>query len=62
MLHGARDRVYGDAYNRHPAFYAFSRTLEAYKETQNKNSVLILTTDSDYYRYLKDAAGPAPAR
>jgi len=22
----------------------------------------ILTTDSDYYRYLKDAAGPGPAR
>jgi len=57
-------RVYGDAHNRSPEFYAFSRTLEAYKEGQNKNSVLILTTDSDYYRYLKDAAGrpPGPAR
>ena len=52
-------RVYGTAYNRDPEFYAFSRTLEAYKEGQNKNSVLILTTDSDYYRYLKKAAGPA---
>ena len=57
-------RIYGDAYERDPEFYAFSRTLEAYKEEQNKNSVLILTTDSDYYRYLKDAAGrkPGPAR
>ena len=54
-------RVYGSAYNRDPEFYAFSRTLEAYKEGQNKNSVLILTTDSDYYRYLKGAAGRAPA-
>ncbi len=53
-------RVYGDAYKRNPEFYAFSRTLEAYKEGQNKNSVLILTTDSDYYRYLKDSAGPKP--
>ena len=49
-------RVYGSAYGRDPEFYAFSRTLEAYKEGQNKNSVMILTTDSDYYRYLKDAA------
>jgi modulator of FtsH protease HflC len=49
-------RIYGDAYNRDPEFYAFARTLEAYKEGQNKNSVLILTTDSDYYRYLKEAA------
>ena len=47
-------KVYGDAYNRDPEFYAFSRTLEAYKESQNKNSVMILTTDGDYYRYLKD--------
>ncbi|HLC21135.1 MAG TPA: hypothetical protein VJM10_03385, partial [Candidatus Methylomirabilis sp.] len=55
-------KIYGTAYNRDPEFYAFSRTLEAYKEKegQNKNSVLILTTDSDYYRYLKDAAGRIP--
>ncbi len=48
-------QIYGTAYNKDPEFYAFSRTLEAYKEGQNKNSVLILTTDSDYYRYLKEA-------
>ena len=48
-------RVYGAAYNGDPEFYAFSRTLEAYKEAQNKNSVVILSTDSDYYRYLKQA-------
>ena len=52
-------RIYGAAYGRDPEFYAFSNTLEAYKEGQNKNSTLILTTDSDYYRYLKKAAGPA---
>jgi membrane protease subunit HflC len=46
-------RIYGDAYNADPEFYAFSRTLEAYKEDQNPNAVMILTTDSDYYRYLK---------
>ncbi|QJC57928.1 Modulator of FtsH protease HflC [Polaromonas vacuolata] len=48
-------RIYGEAYNADPEFYAFSRTLEAYKEGQNENSVMILTTDSDYYRYLKKA-------
>ena len=37
-------------------FFAFSRTVEAYKDGVNKNSVLILTTDSDYYRELKEAA------
>jgi len=55
-------RVYGAAYNGDPEFYAFSRTLEAYKEAQNRNSVVILTTDSDYYRYLKQSGGTAAAR
>ena len=53
--------VYGEAYGADPEFYAFSRTLEAYKEGQNSNSVMILTTDSDYYRYLKEA-GTHPGR
>jgi len=52
-------RIYGGAYGKDPEFYAFSRTLEALKEGDNKNSVLVLTTDSDYYRYLKKAQ---PAR
>jgi membrane protease subunit HflC len=49
-------RIYGEVYSRDPEFYAFSRTLELYGEGAHKNSVLILTTDSDYYRYLKHAA------
>jgi modulator of FtsH protease HflC len=31
------------------------RTLESYKEKTNKNSVMILTTDSDFYQYIKKA-------
>jgi len=54
-------KIYGNAFNKDPEFYTFSRTLEAYKEGQNKNSVLILTTDSDFYRYLKEAV-PADKR
>jgi membrane protease subunit HflC len=49
-------RVYGEAFEQDPEFFAFSRTLEAYRESQNPESVMILTTDSDYYRYLKDVA------
>ncbi|ODV12986.1 MAG: HflC protein [Rubrivivax sp. SCN 70-15] len=53
-------RVYGAAYSADPEFYAFARTLETYKEGKHANSVVILTTDGDYYRYLK-RSGPAPA-
>ena len=49
-------RIYGKAYNQDPEFYAFLRTLESYRENPNKNSVLILTTDSDFYQYIKQAA------
>jgi membrane protease subunit HflC len=48
-------RIYGEAFNRDPEFYAFSRTVEAYKDGVNRNSVLILTTNSDFYKYLKEA-------
>jgi len=48
-------RIYGKAYNKNPEFYAFLRTLESYKEETNLNSVLILTTDSDFYQYIKNA-------
>ena len=47
--------IYGEVYSRDAEFYAFSRTLELYGEGANQNAVLILTTDSDYYRYLKHA-------
>jgi membrane protease subunit HflC len=46
-------KIYGAAYGKDPEFYAFSRTLESLKDSDNKNSVLVLTTESDYYKYLK---------
>lgn len=53
-------KIYGDAYGRDKDFYAFSRTLENLKAGKNANSVLVLTTDSDYYRYLKEANPSSP--
>jgi membrane protease subunit HflC len=46
-------RIYADAYNKDPQFYSFLKTLETYRKTIDENSTIILTTDSDYYRYLK---------
>jgi membrane protease subunit HflC len=58
----AATRIYGEVFSRDPAFYAFLRTLEVYGEKANKNSVLILTTDSDFYRYVKQASPDSEAR
>ncbi len=51
-------KIYGGAYGRDPEFYSFSRTLESLKENNSKNSVLVLTTESDYYKYLRRATPP----
>ncbi|MFO7752665.1 MAG: protease modulator HflC, partial [Desulfobacteraceae bacterium] len=53
--------IYGRAYNKDPEFYAFLRTIESYKEKTNMNSVMILTTGSDFYQYVKHAS-PGQAR
>ena len=45
--------IYGEAYSRDPEFYSFLKTLDTYKNTIDDKSIMILTTDSDYYKYLK---------
>jgi len=47
-------RIYGEAYSKDPEFYAFMATLEKYPEAI-KDGRLILTTESDFLRYLKKA-------
>jgi len=44
--------IYAQAYNSDPDFYAFLKTLESYRKTLDDKSTVILTTDSDYYKYL----------
>jgi membrane protease subunit HflC len=46
-------RIYADAYNRDPALYAFLKTLETYRTTLDENTTVILTTDGEYFEYLK---------
>jgi membrane protease subunit HflC len=46
-------QIYAEAYNKDPEFYRFIKTLETYPDTFDKDSWLILTTDGDFFRYLK---------
>ena len=45
--------VYAASYNKDPEFYAFMKTLETYKDSIGPNTTVILTTDGDYFKYLK---------
>jgi len=45
--------IYARAYNRDKEFYAFIRTLESYKKAIQDNGRLVISTDSEFYRYLE---------
>lgn len=45
--------IYAAAYSKDRDFYAFVRTLESYRKAVGSNGKLVLTTDSDFYRYLQ---------
>jgi membrane protease subunit HflC len=46
--------IYAGAYSKDEEFFAFTRSLNSYRETfSSKNDVLLLDPDSDYFKYLK---------
>lgn len=47
-------RIYADAYGRDPEFYSFTKSLEVYGTALNKESTLVLSTGSEFLKYLKD--------
>jgi membrane protease subunit HflC len=56
--------IYSNAYNQSPesvAFYEFTRTMQSYRLIIAANTTLILSTDSDLFKFLKemDSTGDA---
>lgn len=49
---GKAAKIYADAYSRDPDFYSFLKTLDTYKNTIDKDTVIIMTTEGDYFKYL----------
>ncbi len=45
--------IYAKAYGIDPEFYSFSRTLEVYKQALDKTNTLVISTNSDFMKYLK---------
>jgi len=46
-------RIYAQAYNQDPEFYAFSKSMDAYRLTMGENTRLVISPDSPFYKYLK---------
>jgi len=47
-------KIYADAYNKSPEFYAFLRSMDAYRTSFNsKQDVLVVEPNSDFFKYMK---------
>jgi modulator of FtsH protease HflC len=45
--------IYADAYNLDPEFYQFMRTLETYRTIMDDKTWLLMSTESEFLKYLK---------
>ena len=55
--------TYAKAYTAHPDFYAFYRSLQAYERSLGKEGdVLVLSPDSEFFKYMKDPGRAATHR
>ncbi len=54
----AATEIYANAFNADPSFYAFYRSLSAYRTSLGDgNNIMVLEPDSDFFRYFREAAG-----
>jgi membrane protease subunit HflC len=51
-------KIFADAYGRDPELYQLVRTLEAYRSSINDGTTLILSPNSEFFRYLKQLDRP----
>lgn len=57
--------IYSEAYNKSPVaadFYQFMKTLETYKAILARDTTVVLTTESDLFKYLKRTDGGVPTK
>ena len=55
---GKSAEIYANAYTQDAEFYAFYRSLNAYKKSfSDRSDIMVLQPDSDFFRYLKSQSG-----
>jgi membrane protease subunit HflC len=55
---GKASAIYGAAYGQNPEFYAFYRSMDAYRQSfAGKNDVMVLQPNSEFFRYMKSPRG-----
>ncbi|MBX4866912.1 protease modulator HflC [Rhizobium bangladeshense] len=57
-----RNRIFAEAFSRNPDFFEFYRSMAAYSAAlSSQDTTLVLSPDSEFFRYFNTAAGAAPA-
>lgn len=52
--------TYAQAFNQNPEFFAFYRSLEAYRNSfQSKSDIIVLEPNSDFFKYMKSVGSAA---
>jgi membrane protease subunit HflC len=54
---GERNRIFAEAFNRDPDFFAFYRTMQAYEAGLRGDTRMLLKPDSDFFRFFVDPSG-----
>lgn len=54
-------KIYADAYNQDKSFFAFYRSLQAYRDAfNNKNTSFVLSPDNNFFRFFNGPLGTVP--
>ena len=48
-------KLYAEAYSQDSKFFYFLKTMEAYKKTLSDKDTLVLSPDTEFFRYLKES-------
>ncbi len=50
-------KIYADAFGQDPEFFAFYRSMQAYRESLGSDTTMVLSPDSDFFRFFGNLKG-----
>jgi modulator of FtsH protease HflC len=57
---GLKTRLLNDAFGKDPEFFGFYRSMEAYGEALGAGTTMVLSPDSEFFRYFRNLGGKNP--
>jgi membrane protease subunit HflC len=59
---GARTKILNDAFGKDPQFFSFYRSMEAYDSALGTGTTMVLSPNSEFFRYFRELQGVDPSR